>query len=151
MNKKTLYIGLISLYLATLAINFFVSMKFPDTTIEASHFIASFILFITVLFAVTQSLRYINGFLLVGGISSIFVAVAQYFNDLLINNWLLDMVAGFQYPIYVLFITPWFGLNILINALPGTFAFCCAGLFAFLYVVSKITTWRIKGNFNVSN
>ena len=151
MTEKWLYMVLITIYLAVVGINLFVSLKFPDITIKAVHFTASFILFVIVLIGVTKSLRYLKGILLVGAVSSIFVAFTHLFNDFLLNHWILDMIAGLQYPLYILFITPLFGVNIFIKGLSGTFALYCIVIFISLYVLAKIVTWRTKAKLIESN
>ena len=151
MTKKWLYLALITIYLAVLGINLFVSLVFPDITIKVVHFISTFILFVIVLIGVTQSLRYLKKILLVGAVSSVFVAFTQFFNDFLLNHWSLDAIAGLQYPLYILFITPLFGFNIFIKGLPGTFALYCIVIFISLYVLAKIVTWRTKAKLIESN
>ena len=151
MTKKWIYLALITIYLGVLGINLFVSLIFPDISIEAIHFLASFILFVFLLIGVSQSLRYVKCILLGGAVSSILIAFAQFFNDFLLKHWILEMVAGIQYPLYVLFITPFFGFNLIIKGLPGTFALFCLVIFICLYVLAKIVTWRAKAKLIESN
>ena len=144
MKRKWKIILFIAMYVIALAINLIVSVMFPDLRIEVFHFIASILLFIVLIFVITQTARFTNWFLIAGAVSSCFVAFAQHFEELLTSNWALDMLSGIQYPLYVIFNTPLFGLNYIFGFLPGSFALLCAGLFTFLFVIAKLFTWIVK-------
>lgn len=149
MNKKWAFV-FIALYLISLASNLMVSAMFPDLEIRAVHFIASMLLFIVLIFSIFKAVRYTKWFFLTGAASSVFVALAQYLEGQLMGNLAFDMLSGLQYPLYVLFITPLFGLNYAFDMLPGKFALLCAGLFIFLLIVAKLVKQSAKMVWEIS-
>ena len=102
----------ISIYLVVLVINLMVSLKFPESTIMIHHLLAS-IVFLTMLIYVSiknnMQMKYL---LLLGTFCSIYVfAMIQLEADLMGDFLILDSLVNLQYPMYILFVTPLFGLN----------------------------------------
>lgn len=57
-----------------------------------------------------------------------------------VNNAVLDIMLSVQYPLYVLFITPLFGLNVIMNADYGVFSV----IMSVVYMLAFISTMRLK-------
>ncbi|WP_337017976.1 hypothetical protein [Oceanobacillus massiliensis] len=59
---------------------------------------------------------------LVGVISGVFVFVITTFEHAMFDNVILDSIASLQYPFYLIFTTPVFGVNILFDLSYGSYS-----------------------------
>lgn len=103
---------IVAVYLVVLAINLIVAIKFPDSTIMMHHLLASLVfLAILVYLSIKISIQ-MKYFLLLGIVCSMYTfAMIRFEGDLIGDFLILDGLVNLQYPLYILFVTPLFGLN----------------------------------------
>jgi len=121
-----LIVLVIGTYLLSFSVNLIPSLKHPDSILHIHNLIVS-ILFTVVLLIITKlGSKKIIFFSLVGIVAGVLVYLLQQFEDILINNVVLDTIASIQYPLYILFITPIFGVNLFFNLDYGVFSLVLA-------------------------
>ncbi|MEC1180707.1 hypothetical protein P9B03_19815 [Metasolibacillus meyeri] len=136
MNHKVILLGL---YVITFAVNLFTSIKYPDANIGIQHIAVSLVLFSYVLFFISKEIRNkrviskLKIFLLLGAVVNIAVYVINLF-----EGRVMDLVANIQYPAFLLFTTPLFGLNMLSNLNVGSFSLIIALIYAVTIIFMKI-------------
>lgn len=145
MKSKWLII-LITFYLIAFITNLIPSIKYPDTTMNILNLTVT-ILFLMTLLIFTKKASYnsksnkgLKTILLLGFISGIVVYVIKRFEETMLNYVILDMIASIQYPLYLIFTTPLFGLNYLFQMNYGIFSL----LMSAVYVISLILVMRSK-------
>lgn len=123
----------IAIYFVVLAINLIVAIKFPDSTIRMHHLLASLV-FLTMLVVVSiKNIIQMKYFLLIGTTCSIYVfAMIRLEGDLIGDFVVLDSLVNLQYPLYILFVTPLFGLNYFSEMSVDLVAVCIAAVYAVL-------------------
>jgi len=119
---------LIFFYVIAFITNFMSSIKYPDANITIFNFLAT-VLFVIILLKYTkEKLHAKNGnkklkvYLLSGVISGILIYVIKMFENFMFDYAFLDSLASIQYPLYLFFVTPLFGANLLFNLSGSTFA-----------------------------
>lgn len=135
---------LIVFYLIAFSTNFMSSIKYPDANITIFNFLAT-VLFVLILLKYTKEKlnakkdnKKLKIFLLVGVITGVLVYVIKMFENFMFDYAFLDAIATIQYPIYLIFITPLFGANLLLNLSSSTFSLFMSlfYIFTLFYVVS---------------
>jgi len=128
--KKKLSIRLffiIIIYLFALGMNFLPSIKYPDSSLSIINLIISVSLLVTTIIklksiVVSQNNKFIQIIMLCGICSSLFVLIAYEFQHIAHKYMILDVILGIHYPLYIVFITPLFGLNYIFNVNYGMFS-----------------------------
>ena len=129
---------IISIYLVVLVINLMVALKFPDRTIMIHHLLASIVFLTMLIYVSIQNSLHMKYFLLLGTVCSIYVfAMIRLEVDLIGDFLILDSLVNLQYPLYILFVTPLFGLNYFSQMSIDL----VAALIAFIYVVLLLTIY----------
>ncbi len=115
MKKPIIYI--VILYFLALRTNFFESIKYPDTNISLLNLITSSLLLISVFFNFKwlKQKNFFKIFLLGGFLSGIISYITFEFI-------ILGFIRDFSIILYILFITPFFGLNLLLGVNYGIFS-----------------------------
>ena len=128
----------ISIYLVVLVINLMVALKFPDSTIMIHHLLASIVFLTMLVYVSIKNNMQMKYFLLLGTVCSIYVfAMIQLEVDLMGDFLILDSLVNLQYPLYILFATPLFGLNYFSQMSIDLVAV----LIAFVYAVLLLTIY----------
>ncbi|MGM8215489.1 hypothetical protein ACLIA0_07920 [Bacillaceae bacterium W0354] len=122
MNQKYIIVTFI-LYIAAIIINVIPSIKYPDYELTLFHLITS-ILFFIILFVLLKKSpkRFVNTFLIIAASSSALVFIINSFVNQSVNNLILDVMSSIQYPLFIFFVTPFFGINYLLNVNYDLFA-----------------------------
>ncbi|MFC3211239.1 hypothetical protein [Planomicrobium okeanokoites] len=136
--KFKFWILLISSYLIAFSTNLIPSLKHPDSNISIFNLLATFLLLIAFLIVIKKVWssgklhKSLKRFLLVGFISGLVIYGIKIFEDTLMNYNVLDMTASIQYLIYLLFITPLFGMNYLFDMGYGNFSLLISVVYIFI-------------------
>ncbi|MCA1031372.1 hypothetical protein LCL95_10075 [Bacillus timonensis] len=120
MNMKTIVLFIFT-YALALYINFMPSIKYPDLDPHALNLTVTLI-FMLVLVKISYDIttgkvktKKAPLFFLTGAISGVVIFIIKSFENMMFQNVILDSIAALQYPLYVIFITPMFGANILFD------------------------------------
>lgn len=122
------YVLLISSYLLAFSINLIPSLKHPDSHLTFINLLAASLLLLTFLAGIKSILfndkcyKRAKGILMAGFLSGLLVFGIKMLEETVMNNMALDALASIQYPLYLLFITPFFGMNYLLDLGYGTFS-----------------------------
>lgn len=155
MNLKFVVLLILS-YLTAFVINFMPSLKHPDSEMNIINLFATiFFLLVIVIVAIKKTNpkkenKKLMVFLMSGAIAGVLVYFIKMYEDITFQYAVLDIIASIQYPIYLIFTTPLFGANILLDFSYATFALVTS----FFYLLVFILSWRKsyehkfnKGNF----
>lgn len=144
--KIKLLFLLICSYIVAFSINLLPSVKHPDSTIGIFNLMAT-VLFLLAMGVFINKASYkgksnkiLKGFLVFGFLSGLVVYVITTFESKMVDYAVLDILASIQYPFYLLFITPLFGINYLLNI---NYEFFSA-LMSVVYVVAFILLVSLK-------
>ncbi|MGM9945952.1 MAG: hypothetical protein ACI33M_13460 [Lysinibacillus sp.] len=103
---------IVAIYFVVLAINLMSAIKFPDSTITIYHLLSSIVFLAMLIYVSIKNMMPIKYFLLLATVGSIYVfTMIRLEADLIGDFLILDGLVNLQYPLYILFITPLFGLN----------------------------------------
>ncbi|MHC8514676.1 hypothetical protein [Sporosarcina sp. ITBMC105] len=134
-------------YVLALFVNFMPSIKYPDGTIGVLHVAATVLFLGALLFVLVKlanhsgtSMKRMKVLFAVGVLSGLAVYGIHILESSGVNNAVLDIMLSVQYPLYVLFITPLFGLNVIMNADYGVFSV----IMSVVYMLAFISTMRLK-------
>ncbi len=139
--KFKFWVLLISSYLIAFSTNLIPSLKHPDSNISIFNLLATFLLLIAFLIVIKKVWssgklhKNLKRFLLVGFISGLVIYGIKIFEDTLMNYNVLDMIASIQYPFYLLFITPLFGLNYLFDISYEMFSLLISAVYALIIII----------------
>ncbi|AVK84678.1 hypothetical protein C3943_14435 [Lysinibacillus sp. B2A1] len=144
--KLNLFILLICSYLLAFSTNLISSLKHPDSTMSIFNLFAT-ALFLIVLLILLKKASYsgefnkgLKAFLIFGFISGLVVYVIKMFEGTMMDYAILDMIASIQYPFYLMFTTPLFGLNYLFDISYESFSL----LMSVVYVIAFILVMSFK-------
>ncbi|MGP4072895.1 hypothetical protein ACTWQB_10115 [Piscibacillus sp. B03] len=152
MKFKLLFL-LICSYLIAFSTNFIPSLKHPDSNMSifnllaTSLFLIALIIFIKKASYSGKSNKGLKLYLIFGFISGLVVYVIKMFEVTLMDYAVLDMFASIQYPFYLLFTTPLFGVNYLFAINYETFSLLMSAVYvlAFILIMSfkKVDTQNV--------
>lgn len=135
---KKVYLAVIGIYLASLFINLFDSIKYPDSDIGIINLIISMILsvlFIWIIYSKRNiNLKYFKTFLMSAVIGSSIVYSINGFSFLITND-IFNIISGIRYPLYLIFVTPFFGFNYFLEMLYGKFSLMISIFYLVLYML----------------
>lgn len=144
--KLKLFILFICSYLIAFSTNLIPSLKHPDSTISIFNLLATTLFIITLIIFIKKGSysgkpnKGLKAFLIVGFISGLVVYVIRMFEGNMIDYAILDMIASIQYPFYLIFTTPLFGVNYLFDLNYETFSL----LMSVVYVLAFILVLSFK-------
>jgi len=147
MTKKTL-IFLICSYLIAFSINFFPSIKYPDSNVTILNLLVTVLFIITLLALVKKVILKIDSnkglsiFLTLGCLSGLIIYVITIFQLEIVQSATLHMIVSIHYPLYTLFITPLFGLNYLFSVNYGFFSLLASVVYL-IGILLIVTSKRI--------
>lgn len=151
--KLKLLIFLICSYLIAFATNLIPSLKHPDSTMSIFNLLATALFLIALLIFIKKasyggkSNKGLKAFLILGFISGLVVYVIKMFEGTMMDNAILDIIVSIQYPFYLLFTTPLFGVNYLFDISYETFSLLMSAVYviAFILVMSfkKVDTQNV--------
>ena len=121
-KRVLLLILLIGTYLLAFVMNFMPAIKHPDLNLDRIDLITS-ILFATFLFMYSSTgSKKLRIFSMVGIFSGIAIFLIVNFEGVMSDNFILNVIASLQYPLYLIFTIPFFGGNLLFNVNYATYA-----------------------------
>lgn len=134
LKKLGLIVGIA--YILALVCNFIPSIKFPDSEIGVINIIVTIIFLGALVVLSLKGKNWAKTFLLVGTIGGIVVSIIHALEMGLFDNAIYGIVSGLQYPFYILFITPLFGGNALLEINYGLYSFIIAGIYLVLLLLN---------------
>lgn len=138
MKHKWLIV-LIVTYLIAFFRNLMPSLKYPDSNLTILYLLVTLLLlFFLLLFIIKVPFNVkvnkgIKLFLIAGFLSGIIVYLINLFEMTLRDNVILDVIASIQYPLYLLFTTPLFGLNYLLDINVGVFSLLMSAVYILVF------------------
>lgn len=151
--KLKLFIFLICSYLIAFSTNLIPSLKHPDSTMSIFNLLSTALFLIALLIFIKEasySGKYNKGFkvfLIFGFLSGVVIYVIKMFEGTIMDYAILDMIVSIQYPFYLMFTTPLFGVNYLFDISYETFSLLMSTVYviAFILVMSfkKVDTQKV--------
>jgi hypothetical protein len=142
MNVKLL-VFLIGTYILSLSLNFVPSIKHPDATITILSALATSLFLLTFMWFSQWGIPSHNGnrkykaVLMLGIVSCVLVYLIKTFENYMFEFVILDAITAIQYPLYVLFVTPFFGANLLFDLNYGLFSLTMVIVYALALLLNK--------------
>lgn len=137
MKSLASFLLMVSYVLAFIT-NLMPALKHPDLTMDSINVLATFFLLAMLVQYVIKVHERFTYILLLGMISGLIVFVVNLFEELIFKYAILDVIASIQYPLYLIFITPFFGANMLLNISYGSYALLISFVYFLLYML-KVT------------
>lgn len=151
--KLKLFIFLICSYLIAFTTNLIPSLKHPDSTISIFNLLSTALFLIALLIFIKEasysgkSNKGFKVFLIFGFLSGVVIYVIKMFEGTIMDYAILDMIVSIQYPFYLMFTTPLFGVNYLFDISYETFSLLMSTVYviAFILVMSfkKVDTQKV--------
>lgn len=135
MNKKRIYFTLI--VLLAFMMNLVPALMYPDIKMTMFHFIIS----VAALFSIALLTAKQRKIVFVGGALAgllIFVINLTFLSDARLNFAVLDILLSIEYPLYLLIVTPLFGLNYVFSLDYDMFALLVTAVFTMLFLIGKM-------------
>lgn len=143
MKFKWLLVVLI-IYVLALMTNLMPSLKYPDTTTNVFHLMNSLVLLIMVVLLAFKpsikgkSLSIFKAILFVGSLSGVIVFIIHTVENYAVNHALLDIISSIQYPLYLIFTTPFFGINHLFQLNYEIFSLFMSAVYLIILIIIRI-------------
>ena len=140
MNLK-LFIFLICSFLIAFTLNLIPSLKHPDSTMNVFNILATALFLIALLLFIKKashsekSKKGLKVFLIIGFIAGLIVYVIKMLEGTMTDYAILDMIASIQYPFYLIFTTPLFGLNYLFDISYETFSLLMSAVYIIGFII----------------
>lgn len=158
MNSKKIIIPISILIVASYIVNFIPSIKYPDSSIHAHHLILSAACILSFLIFSLISKRSIFKFFLVTGmLSGLLIFTLIYLESYFLGNLFFDMLSSIYYVLYIVFVTPLFGINQVLNAEVAYLSLFTSSIYLVLYLVQiknrlikkvRMQSWRGRVNWH---
>lgn len=131
-------------YMFALYYNLIPSIKFPDIKTNYISILASFSLIIILVFFLkhVRNFKFTRNFVLVGLISSILFIILSLIEKYFFSYMIFDILSSIVYILFVLFITPFFGVNLLIRLPIEIFA----GIISLMYFGGLLIVYNLNIN-----
>lgn len=152
-TKITLLIFLIGSYLIAFLTNLIPSLKHPDSNMSIYNLLATALLLIILLIFIKitsyngKSYKRLKVFLIFGFISGLVVYVIKMFESTMLDYAILDIIASIQYPFYLVFTTPLFGVNYLFDLSYEAFSLLMLAVYILFFILimsfKKVDTQNI--------
>lgn len=142
---KKMVIMFILFYLLALVFNFIPSIKFPDADISFANMLITLLFLVTLItLSITEKSIVIKAFLFTGIIGGIIVFLIELLESTLFDNGFYDVLAVLQYPFYILFITPLFGANSLLDINYGLYSLFMALVYLIIFLLQYTPKHLLK-------
>jgi len=151
--KLKLFIFLICSYLIAFSTNLFPSLKHPDSTMSIFNLLATALFLIALLIFIKKasysgkSNKGLKVFLIFGFISGLVVYVIKIFEGTMMGYAILDIISSIQYPFYLMFTTPLFGVNYLFDINYETFSLLMSAVYVITFIL--VMSFKKADNHNV--
>lgn len=135
--KFKLLILLMCLYVVAFTINVIPSIKHPDSNMNIFNLFATILFLLVLLMYSKKSTKKLKILSIFGVISGVLVFVITRVEDFMFNYAILDAIGSIQYPLYLIFTTPLFGINFLFDLSYGTFALLMSLFYIFVFILTE--------------
>lgn len=125
------------LFLLAFGANFWAGLKYPDIEPNILGFLATAFYLFSLFFIRNKRLFLFSA---LGSLLTGFLFAMEFY---LLNNTFLDTLSSIRYPLYGLFIMPFFGINMVFSLSIESFAFLSAGIYLSIYIVNCV---RMRSN-----
>ncbi|TCI30626.1 hypothetical protein EVJ33_04825 [Exiguobacterium sp. SL-10] len=143
-NSKRCLVVLSSIYVIAFAVNLIPSIMFPDATIQPIHAAASGLLLVCMLGTCLLRNRVAKLLIMAILFASVTVFSLISFETYMYDIVLLDALFSIQYPLYILFVTPLFGLNFFLNVNPEYVSLLVFFIAILLLVIHEVAVTRFS-------
>jgi len=113
--KYIFFILVIASYLLAFSINLMPALKYPDLNMNILNLLVTILFMVLLLMYAKKGSKILKVFSILGAVSGVIIFAIATFEHAMIGNGILDVIASIQYPFYLVFITPLFGGNILLD------------------------------------
>ena len=137
-KRKAFIICLAVVYLLALSINFMTALKYPDLDVTAEHLSISLVFLALLLLYSLFSGKLYRKLIVSGVIGGVVCFAAQHYQGYLYDSWIVDALSSIQYPLYVMYVAPLFGMNLLFEYTPAMYSLLVSLLFLICFTVSRI-------------
>lgn len=144
-NPKKCLIILSSVYVIAFIVNLIPSIMFPDATIQPIHAIASGLLLVCMFGTCLMRNRVAKLLIMAILFASVTFFTLNSFETYIYDIALLDALFAIQYPLYILFVAPLFGLNYFLNVNPEYVALLVFFIAILLLIVHEVAVTRFDG------
>lgn len=124
-------------YLVAFSINLMPALKYPDLNVNLFNLVVSIIFVTAILLYARKGEQKLAIFSMVGLISGVIVFLITTFESFIFEYAILDLIASIQYPLYLIFTTPLFGGNLLINVNYEVYSLLTSLFYLIVYVIVK--------------
>lgn len=141
-NSKKCLVVLSSVYILAFIVNLIPSFMFPDAKIHPIHAFASGLLLVCMLGTCLLRNRAAKLFIMAILFASVTVFTLNSFETYMYDIVVLDALFAIQYPLYILFVAPLFGLNYFLNVNPEYVALLVFFIAILLLIVHEVAVTR---------
>lgn len=141
-NSKKCLVVLSSVYILAFIVNLIPSFMFPDAEIHPIHAFASGLLLVCMLGTCLLRNRDAKLFIMAILFASVTVFTLNSFETYMYDIVVLDALFAIQYPLYILFVAPLFGLNYFLNVNPEYVALLVFFIAILLLIVHEVAVTR---------
>ncbi len=137
-KHKAFIICLAVVYLLALSMYFMTALKYPDLDGEVGHLLISLVFLSLLLLNSFFGGKLYSRLMIVGVLGGIVCFAAQHYQGYVSNIGILDAISAIQYPLYVLYVAPLFGINLLFNTTPALYSLMISLLFFTFFIISRV-------------
>ena len=137
-KRQAFVICLAVVYLLALSMNFMTALKYPDLNSKGEHLLVSLAFLSLLLLYSFFGGKLYRKLMVSGVIGGIFCFAAQHYQGYLYDIWIVDALSSVQYPLYVMYVAPLFGLNLSFDYTPAMYSLLVSVLFLICFIVSRI-------------
>ena len=134
--KNKLLVLLIGSYVLAFSINLMPAIKYPDLDVNFLNLLATAVFLALLLLNARNDSTKLRIFLSIGILSGVLVYFISLFESPMLEHGLLDAIASIQYPFFLIFTTPLFGGNLLLDIGYGPYSLLMSLLYAAVLVLA---------------
>lgn len=135
MNKKLLILLIVS-YLLAFSINLMPAIKHPDLQIGMLNFLVSLVFMAFIVICLKTGSQKLKKFIIGGTYAGIVIFFISELETYYISgSSIFDVIASIQYPVYLIFIVPLFGMNLLLDT--------SYEMFSLMTIIFYLVVWGI--------
>lgn len=135
-----LFVFFVGTYVIAFSTNLIPSLKHPDSVMNTFNLIATG-LFLTALLMFIKETSFCSKFksglkaiFLFGSISGLIVYSIKISESVMIDYAILDIIGSIQYPFYLIYTTPLFGINYLFNLNYEAFSLLMSSVYSMAFI-----------------
>lgn len=137
-KHKAFIVCLAVVYLLALSMNFMAALKYPDLDGEVGHLLISLVFLSLLLLYSFFGGKLYSRIMIVGVLGGIVCFAAQHYQGYLSTIGVFDAISAIHYPLYILYVAPLFGINLLFDTIPALYSLMISLLFFICFMISRI-------------